>query len=196
MMIQLPVLTIFLEHTWQTLAHQRWAIAIILALLALAPFIYLACPTRNRAGSPGILTIGVIIALAGFAMVSQMGEIMSKRIAHLNENNALGILENIYKSEFQFKEKTGRFGTLEELANGGLEGKPLAAGKIIRGYKFSSSDVTETTFCIHADRAENTFGYSDFNITETGEIRSIRSDLKGTIKRGHGENILAIEEAP
>lgn len=135
-----------------------------------------------------MITIGIVIALGGFMMVNIMTKEMSRRIAIQNENNALMVLKKLYQSEFKFKEKRGRFGTLAELAAEGLEGKPLAEGKVILGYIFTSSDVTDTTFCLHADRAQNTSGFRDFNLTETEEYRSIKSELKGTVLRGQGNN--------
>lgn len=176
------------EPTWQTLVYQRWAIATVLAVLAVTPFIYLGWPTRHRAGSPGRMTIGIVIALGGFMMTNFTLNLLYRTVAHRNETNATAILGRLYKSELKFKEKQGRFGTLAELAAEGLEGKPLAEGKVILGYIFTSSDVTDTTFCLHADRAQNTSGFRDFNLTETEEYRSIKSELKGTVLRGQGNN--------
>ena len=184
----LALTSIFLEQTWQSLTYQRWIIAALAAIIVAAPFIYLARSTSRRASSPGIWTIGIAISLVGFGVVNSLLDITHRREAHINENNALGVLENIYKSERQFREKKARFGTLAELANEGLEGKSLADGKTIRGYKFTSSEVTDKTFCIHADRAENTSGFRDFNITETEDYRSIKSDIKGTVLRGQGQD--------
>ncbi len=168
--------------------YQRWAIAAVVAIVVALAFIYLARPTGRRAGSPSIWILGIVISLVGFGMAYILLDVMPRRVAHMNENNALGVLENIYQSEIQFREKKARFGTLAELANEGLEGKSLADGEAIQGYKFTSSDVTDKTFCIHADRVENTSGFSDFNITETEDYRSIKSEIRGSVPRGQGQD--------
>ncbi len=173
------------EQTWQSRTYQVRAIAVLVAVIVAALFIYLARPTSRRAG---IWTIGIIVALFCSAMTPIILDVMPRRLAHLNENNALGVLENLYKAEFQFREKKKRFGTLAELAGEGLVGLPLAQGKTIWGYKFSSSEITDETFCLHADRTENTSGFHDFNITETEEYRSLKSDIKGTVLRGQGQD--------
>ena len=179
---------LFLEQTWQSLTYQRWIIASLVAVIVATAFIYLARPTSHRPGSPGIWTLRIVVAFTGFGIVHLLLGTMPRRMAHINESNALGVLENLYKAEFKFREKMQRFGTLAELANEGLVGQPLAAGKTIWGYQFTSSDVTDKTFCLHADRAENTSGFRDFNITETEDYRSIKSDIKGTVPRGQGQD--------
>ncbi len=181
-------LLLFLEQTWQSLTYQRWIIASLVGIIVATAFIYLARPTNHRAGSPGIWTLGIIVAFICFGMVHLLLGTMPRRMAHINESNALGVLENLYKAQFKFREKTHRFGTLADLANEGLVGQPLAAGKTIWGYKFTSSDVTDKTFCIHADRVENTSGFRDFNITETEDYRSIKSDIRGTVPHGQGQD--------
>ena len=184
----LALASIFPEHTWQSLTYQRWIIATLVAIIVATAFIYLTRPTSHYGGSPGIWTLGIVVAFIGFGMVHLLLGTMPRRMAHINESNALGVLENLYKAEFKFREKTQRFGTLAELANEGLVGQPLAAGKTIWGYQFTSSDVTDKTFCIHADRVENITGFRDFNITETEDYRSIKSDIKGTVLRGQGQD--------
>lgn len=182
-------LAIIFEHTWQSLAYQRKIIVPLVGVFIAALFIFLLPRTGRRVSSPGLWTVGGVVALLCASMTYLMLSEMPYRIAASNENNAIGMLENLYKAEFQFREKTKRFGTLAELANEGLVGKPLASGQTIHGYKFTNSNITANTFCLHADRVENTSGFRDLHVTEKGEYRGITSEIKGTVPRGHGKNV-------
>lgn len=184
-------LMIFLEPTWQSWAYQQKLIMALVGITVTALFVLLAPRKTHRADSPNIWAIGIVVALFCVGMTYPIVNIMPRRIAHHNETNAIAVLENLYLAESKFREKTKRFGTLAELANEGLVGKPLANGQIIRGYKFTNTDVTATTFCLHADRAEHTSGFRDFHVTEQEEYRSIESQIKGTVPRGQGQDLFS-----
>ena len=182
-------LLVIFEHTWQSLAFQRKIIVPLVGVIVASLFIFLLPRTGQRVSSPGLWTVGIIVALFCAGMTHLMLDEMPRRIASENESNALGVLENLYQAEFKFREKTKRFGTLAELANEGLAGKPLANGETIHGYKFTNSAITTETFCLHADRVKNTSGFRDFHVTEKGEYRGIASEIKGTVPRGQGRNV-------
>lgn len=116
-------------------------------------------------------------------------------IGHSLKNVAIGTLRTIHGVQVTFKARYGRFGTLKELADAGLISPHYASGKPIRGYIYSDSDVSENTFCIHADRQSNDAGESDFSLTESGDIYFIRSKAKGTVPRGAGKKMVFANES-
>lgn len=117
-----------------------------------------------------------------------------------------GSLRSFHAAEMAFKARKVRFGTLKELADDGLIDPRHAGGRPIKGYIYSDSDVTESTYCIHADRQPNetTHWYSfiwddgpqkDFNITEDGEVSFIKSRTRGTVARGQGTKLSMHEDS-
>ncbi len=122
------------------------------------------------------------------------------------EGYAAATLRSFCSAENSFKARKDRFGTLKELADDGVIDPRHAGGKPIKGYIYSDSDVTESTYCIHADRQPNetTHWYSfiwddgpqkDFNITEDGEVSFIKSRTRGTVARGQGTKLSMHEDS-
>jgi hypothetical protein len=122
------------------------------------------------------------------------------------EGAAAGTLRNFHSAQVSFKARKDRFGTLRELADDGVIDPRHAGGKPIKGYIYFDSDVTESTYCIHADRQPNdaTRWYNfiwddgpqrDFNITEEGEVSFIQSKTRGTVLRGEGTKFSMQEDS-
>ena len=116
-------------------------------------------------------------------------------IRHSLKNAAPGTLRTIHGAQVTFKAHYGRFGTLKELADAGLISPHYASGKPFNGYAYSDSDLSENTFCIHADRQSNDAGESDFSLTESGDIHFIKSLKPGTVPRGAGEKMVFANES-
>ena len=101
---------------------------------------------------------------------------------------AASSLVTIYDDQMRFKETNSRFATLKELAEAGLLDQTYADGKATSGYVYSTSDVSDKTFCAHADRASDSAGTRDFIVCEDGAVRSKASKTRGTVKRGEGDS--------
>jgi hypothetical protein len=107
------------------------------------------------------------------------------------DTSAIESLVTIRIQQKEFMSSESRYGTLHELANKGLIPREYASGKSISGYIYSATDVSSATYCIQATRESSDAGYSDYNVTETGNIYKRRSDIVGKLKRGEGKPILA-----
>jgi hypothetical protein len=99
---------------------------------------------------------------------------------------ALNSLRTIHNTQAEFKAVNSRFATLRELAESGLIDQPYADGSVIRGFVYSSSDVSAETYCVHADRVCDSTGYRDYVVCEDGAIRYVESATRGTVRRGEG----------
>jgi hypothetical protein len=102
------------------------------------------------------------------------------------ETAAIQALQEIHRSEAAFYSNKKRFANLDELVDAGLLGKNYRENQVVSGYRFSTTDVTKQTFCIHADRAKKSSGNGDLNIAEDGEVRVINAETIGTVARGKG----------
>ncbi|HEV2663483.1 MAG TPA: DUF4190 domain-containing protein [Blastocatellia bacterium] len=137
----------------------------------------------------GIITSAVSLLLtAVFVMGSAI--VIPKMIDSLRsgrETATLNSLRIIHKNQAQYSVMRGRFGDLKELAEAGLLDRSYANGEVISGYVYSSSSVSNETFCIHAVRARNSVASRDFVICEDGIIRFVESKTPGLVKRGEGD---------
>ncbi len=102
------------------------------------------------------------------------------------EAAAIQFLQQIHRNEAGFYLAKKRFANLNELVEAGLLPKKYQENQVVNGYRFSSSDVSSETFCIHADRVRKSVGDQDFNVSEDGEVRRIISETIGTVARGAG----------
>ncbi len=84
---------------------------------------------------------------------------------------ALNSLRTIHNIQAEFKAMNSRFATLRELAESGLIDQPYADGSVIRGFVYSSSNVSAETYCVHADRVCDSTG-STFAVTPSVETQS------------------------
>jgi len=103
------------------------------------------------------------------------------------DSGAIASLQEIYQAQNRFKAAHKKYATLQELAEAQLIQPRFLGEKGTQGYKYSDSNVSITTFCIHADRIKNGMGNKDFLITESGELHFIETRTKGTVLRGQGE---------
>jgi type II secretory pathway pseudopilin PulG len=138
----------------------------------------------------GIITSGVSLSLAAFFGILAAIAVpkLSEHIKTGREVAAATSLATIYEYQIQFKETNSKFATLKELAEMGVLNQPYADGIPIDGYVYSISDLSDKTFCVHADRASDNAGTRDFIVCEDGAVRSRASKTRGTVKRGEGDS--------
>jgi hypothetical protein len=102
------------------------------------------------------------------------------------ETAAIEVLQTIHRGEAAFYSARKRFANLDELVDADLLGKNYRENQIVSGYRFSITNLTNQTFCVHADRAKKSSGDRDFNVSEDGEVRATYSENIGTVARGEG----------
>jgi hypothetical protein len=136
----------------------------------------------------GIITSVVsLLVIAVFVMVSAIAfPKMLDSLRYGRETGALNSLRLIHQNQAQYSAMRGRFGDLKELAEAGLIDQSYANGSIILGYVYSSSSVSNETFCVHAVRASDSVARRDFVICEDGIVRFVESRTPGLVKRGEG----------
>jgi len=136
----------------------------------------------------GIITSAVSLLLTAVFCISS-AIVVPKMLDSLRsgrETATLNSLRIIHQNQAQYSVMRGRFGDLKELAEAGLLDRSYANGDVISGYVFSSSSVSNATFCIHAVRARGSVASRDFVICEDGIIRFVESKTPGLVKRGEG----------
>src|SRR5262245_3995535 len=102
------------------------------------------------------------------------------------DTTPINTLRTIHQNQATYYATKSRFATLEELAEFGLIDQAYASGRPVSSYVYSSSDVTDETYCAHADRADDKCGRRDFIVCEDGIIRYTESKVRGTVKRDEG----------
>ena len=127
-------------------------------------------------------------------VISIIGIMAAVAIPRLNaylkqgrETAAIQSLQEIHRAQASYYSSRGKYGTLNNLVESELLRPNYGEGKTIGGYTYSTSDVSTNTFTVHADRASDGDGYSDFNVTEKGDIYKIESKTKGSVPRGQGQ---------
>jgi len=108
-------------------------------------------------------------------------------------SETLHSLITIRQVQAQFEAKNSRFATLKELAESGLLDQKYAGGTVVGGYVYSSSDISEKTYCVHAVRTGATVSNYDFVVCEDGIIRCVDSKTPGVVKRGEGAPLRGTE---
>ncbi len=126
-------------------------------------------------------------------VISIIGIMAAVAIPRLNaylkqgrETATVQSLQEIHRAQASFYNSKGKYGSLNDLVDAELLRPSFGEAKTISGYTYSSADVTSNQFTIHADRASDGDGYSDFNVTEKGDIYKIENKTKGTVPRGQG----------
>jgi len=127
----------------------------------------------------GLFIFGVLFSLS-YSKYSEGQRLARESMARL-------ALYTIRDQQEEFRKTTSHIATLNELAQNGLLDQSYANGMPEDGYTFSISDLSEKTYCIHADRAEDNSGYNDYLLCEDGLLRFSRSIVKGSVQRGKGE---------
>lgn len=127
-------------------------------------------------------------------VISIIGIMAAVAIPRLNaylkqgrETAAIQSLQEIHRAQASFYNSKGKYGSLTDLVTAELLRPSFGEGKTIGGYKYTTSDVSSNTFTIHADRSSDGDGYSDFNVTEKGDIYKIENKTKGSVPRGEGQ---------
>jgi Tfp pilus assembly protein PilE len=164
-------------------------IAIVLGAVALKrarkePAIY---------GGKGMAIAGIITGLVSLLLVAVIGVMTAIAVPKLNENlrrgretAAINALRTIHNNEATFVAINSRCGTLKELAEARLIEQRYANGTEVAGFVYSSSGVSEKTYCVHAVRTSSSVARRDFVVCEDGIIHSVESKTPGVVKRGEG----------
>ena len=139
-------------------------------------------PPRPREGSAIALLIFGLLCVYVVIMGSKLMDGAKVRRATLTIQSLI----TICKVQAQFEAKNSRFATLKELAESGLLDQKYASGVVVSGYVYSSSDISEKTYCVHAVRTGAAISNYDFVVCENGIIRFVDSKTPGVVKRGEG----------
>ena len=144
-------------------------------------------------GGKGMAIAGIItsaVSLLLVAMVCLFAAIAIPKvyedIRHTRESVALNSLRAIHNNEMQFNVMNSRFTTLEELGEARLLDKKYVSGIAVNGYVYSSSEVSEKTYCVHAVRTAPAVASRDFVVCESGIIHFVESKTPALVKRGEG----------
>lgn len=130
-----------------------------------------------------LIVISIIGILAAVAIPKLQAYLRQGR-----ETAAIQSLQEIHRAQASFYSTRGKFTTLKDLVEADLLNKNYGEGKTISGYTYTSTEVTNNTFTIHADRASAGDGYRDFNITEKGDVYYVENRAaNGTVPRGQGQ---------
>src|SRR5262245_46117119 len=142
-------------------------------------------------GGKRLAIIGVITSVPGLFLTIASLPSCGVTICHIGrESAAVQTLRAIHNNQAQFLAIHSRFATLEDLVASGMIDAEYASGRPISGYVYSSSDITDETYCAHADRANDKCGSRDFIVCEDGVIRFIESETRGAVRRGHGRPLM------
>jgi hypothetical protein len=98
-------------------------------------------------------------------------------------------LRTIHNIEMNFEAMNSRFATLDELAKSSLIDRNYSGGNAVSGYVYSSSSVSQKTFCVHAVRTAPAVASRDFVVCEDGIIHFVESKTPGVVKRGEGAEL-------
>jgi len=141
-------------------------------------------------GGKGMAVAGIITGVASLLLIAVSGAItvpqMIHGLQHGRESAAIQTLRAIHNIEMNFEASNSRFATLEELAKSSLIDRNYSGGNAVSGYVYSSSSVSQKTYCVHAVRAGDSVARRDFVICEDGVIRFAESKTPGLVNRGEG----------
>ncbi len=144
-------------------------------------------------GGKNLAIAGIVTSAVSLVLVVVWGILAAIAVPKLQNNlqqgrefGAIKTLQSVHENQAQFNAMKGRFGTLEELNQAGLLDSAYSNDQIVAGYRYSVSDLSNDTFCVHADRSSDSVAGKDFVICEEGVIRYVESKTKGTVKRGQG----------
>jgi type II secretory pathway pseudopilin PulG len=137
-------------------------------------------------GGKGMAIAGIITSVVSLLVIAVVGIMAAIAVPKLNENLRLGretaaiqSLRSIHSNEVQFEAMNSRFGTLKELADAQLIDQNYANGTGVSGYVYSSSSVSENTYCVHAVRASGATANRDFVVCEDGTFAWLSRRLLG-----------------
>ena len=142
----------------------------------------------------GIITSAVsllLIAVVGI-MAAVMAPLFLQRHQTNRESAAIQTLRTIHKCQAQFQATKQRFGTLKELSEAGLIDANYANGSPVSGYIYTSTDVTQDSYCVQATRQAPSTASRDFNVIEDGAIRYVESKTPSPIPHGEGAPLAGV----
>ncbi len=169
-------------------------VAIVLGAIALnktkkEPMVY---------GGKGIAIAGIITSVVSLLLIAVFGIMAAIAVPKLYENIRIGresatiqTLRTVHNVEMQFDAMNSRFATLKELAESRLIDQNYANEIAVSGYIYSSSGVTEKTYCVHAVRTSGSVARRDFVVCEDGIIHLAESKTPGVVKRGEGAPLVS-----
>lgn len=138
----------------------------------------------------GIVTSAVSLILFSLSIIAAIAlPKLQQNLMRGRETAAVKSLLTIHQNQIQYKSLKGHYATLQELREAGLIDDTYLNGAIVSSYTYNDSDISEQTYCVHANRASNTAAARDFIVCEDGIVRYIESKAKGTVKRGEGRQL-------
>ncbi|MFN7927398.1 MAG: type II secretion system protein [Blastocatellia bacterium] len=141
--------------------------------------------TRRAAGF-SLIELLIVISIIGIMAAVAIPR-LNAYLKQGRETAAIQSLQEIHRAQASYYNSKGKYGSLNELVEAELLRPSFGESKVIGGYVYTSADVTTNQFTVHADRASDGDGYSDFNVTEKGDIYKIENKTKGSVPRGQGQ---------
>ncbi len=140
----------------------------------------------RRAQGFSLIELLIVISIIGIMAAVAIPR-LNAYLKQGRETAAMQSLQEIHRAQASFYNSKGKYGSLDNLVEAELLRPSFGEGKKISGYVYTSADVTSNQFTIHADRDSDGDGYSDFNVTEKGDVYKIENKTKGTVPRGQGQ---------
>jgi prepilin-type N-terminal cleavage/methylation domain-containing protein len=140
----------------------------------------------RRSDGFSLIELLIVISIIGIMAAVAIPQ-LNAYLKRGRETAAIQSLQEIHRAQASFYSTKGKYASLNDLVEGEFLRRTFGEGKTISGYKYSSSEVSTNTFTIHADRVTDGDGYSDFNITEKGDVYKLENKTKGTVARGEGQ---------
>jgi prepilin-type N-terminal cleavage/methylation domain-containing protein len=150
--------------------------------------------TRRSQGF-SLIELLIVISIIGIMAAVAIPQ-LNAYLKRGRETAAIQSLQEIHRAQASYYSTKGKYASLNDLVELEFLKKTFGESKVISGYTYSSSDVSTNTFTIHADRVSDGDGYSDFNITEKGDVYKIENKTKGSVPRGQGQLVGETEAAP
>lgn len=138
-----------------------------------------------------LMIVVAILAIIGAIAVPQV----LKNIKAGREAAAAQSLRTIHSAQTTFNARKGRFGTLKELADDEAVAAHFAGGAAIKEYVYTDGlPEPSGTYCVQATRKSDGSAWSDFNITEKGEVFFLKAPTKSPLPYGEGQPLATADE--
>jgi type II secretory pathway pseudopilin PulG len=133
-------------------------------------------------GGKGLAVGGIVTSAASLLLIPVIGIVaaiavpgMTRAVRDGREQAAIQALQAIHRSQAAFNARSGRYGTLRELADSGLLDARYATVPV-NGYLYYDSAPSAEAYCVRAERERSASGSRDFSINEAGVIYFTRGD--------------------